>query len=466
MHEVPSAAYSLRVQFVGVTREASDLRLALVTAGMRVEERAAPDGFTRQWTIECPDESALERAELHVRSQLGSGLRSVSDQVLELHRGGKIRTQPVRPIRSGADLALAYTPGAGRVASLIERNPERARDLTTMGSTVAVISDGTSVLGLGRLTPTAALPVVEGKAMLYHSLAGLNAVPLVVAVHSADDFVNTVASIAGTFAAIHLEDIAAPRCFVIEQGLIAQLTIPVLHDNQHATAIAVLAGLTNALRVVDKQLDTARIVIAGAGAAGTATARLLLHAGAKDIVVVDRRGVLTRDLTDSHPFHHVELAQSTNPRGARGDLSAAVEQSDVFIGLSAPRTLWPEMVASMRPDPIVFALANPVPEIDPTEIADVAAVVATGSSEHPNQLNNALVFPGLMRGLIEHHVRTLTPDISVAVADALAEHATPKLSAVHILPDIFDRELVGLIGSVLEYAHLAGDREPHPAIAR
>jgi malate dehydrogenase (oxaloacetate-decarboxylating) len=302
--------------------------------------------------------------------------------------------------------------------------------------------------------------------MLYQSLAGLNAVPLVVEVHSADDFVNTVAAIAGTFAAIHLEDIAAPRCFVIEQGLIAQLTIPVLHDDQHATAIAVLAGLTNALRVVDKQLDTARIVIAGAGAAGTATARLLSHAGAKDIVVVDRCGVLTRDLADTYPFHHAELAESTNPRGVRGDLSAAIAQADVFIGLSAPNTLSPEMVASMRPDPIVFALANPIPEIDPVEIADIAAVIATGSSEHPNQLNNALVFPGLMRALIEHRVHTLTPSMSVAVADALAEHASPKLSTVHILPDIFDRELVDLIGTALEYAHLAGDREPHSVIAR
>jgi malate dehydrogenase (oxaloacetate-decarboxylating) len=466
MHEVPSAAYSLRVQFVGVTREASALRRTLADAGMRVEERAAADGFTRQWTISCPNEPALRRTEMQVRSQLGSGLRSLSDQVLALHVGGKIRTRPVRTVRSKEDLALAYTPGAARVAALIERDPERARDLTTMGSTVAVISDGTSVLGLGRLTPTAALPIVEGKAMLYQSLAGLNAVPLVIEVHSTDDFVNSIAAIAGTFAAIHLEDIAAPRCFVIEEGLIDRLTIPVLHDDQHTTAIAVLAGLKNALRVVDKRLDTARIVLAGAGAAGTATVKLLRHAGARDIVVVDRCGVLTRDRVDDYPFHHAELAESTNPRGVRGDLSTAIGQADVFIGLSAPGTLSREMVASMRPDPIVFALANPAPEIDPAEIADIGAVIATGSREHPNQLNNALVFPGLMRGLIEHRVQTLTPGISIAVANALAALAETKLSAAHILPGIFDREIVDVIGAAVEYAHLAGELEQQPAIAR
>lgn len=436
----PSPAYSLLALF-NATTAANDARRTLTKRGCRVEERTAPDGFSRQWTITCPGETELEDAEALLRESLGASLRACHDRVIELHRGGKLRTEPAQRIRSASDLAIAYTPGAARIARLLRTDPARAAELTTKGNTIAVISDGTSVLGLGNLGATPALPVLEGKAMIYASLTDLNAVPLVVDTRSVNRFVDTVAAIAGGFAAIHLEDIAAPRCFVIEETLREQLEIPVLHDDQHATAIAVLAGLRNAITLVGKRFEDARIVVAGAGAAGTATTRLLLAAGATDVTVVDRRGILHVDDRDDVAFHHGQLAKTTNPRKLRGGLEEALPGADVFIGLSGPGTLEVDWVSLMAVDPIVFALANPEPEVDPEDIKAIAAVVATGSSEYPNQLNNALAFPGLMRGLIDADAQQLTEEMSLAAADVLARSVGRRLSPRRILPDLFDKRV-------------------------
>lgn len=432
-----SAAYSLVAVF-SATSAANGTRRALTEHGCRVDERTAVDGYSRQWTVSCAGETALKYAEALLHQGLGLSLRSCRDRVTELHRDGKLRAKPTQRIRSVTDLTMAYTPGAVRIARLLHDEPARAAELTTKGNTVAVISDGTAVPGYGNLGALPVLPVLEGKAMIYTSLSDLNAVPLVLDTKSVERFVETVGAIAGGFAAIHLECIAAPRCFVIEETLRDQLEIPVLHDEQHATAIAVLAGLRNALRLVGKRLEDARIVVAGAGAAGTATTRLLLAAGATDVIVVDRRGILQGDDRDDAAFHHVGLAKTTNPRELRGSLEDALPGADVFIGLSRPGILKTDWVGLMASDPIVFALANPEPEVDPVDIQTIAAVVATGSGEHPNQLTNALVFPGLMRGLIDAGGHQLNEEISLAAADALARSVGAGLSPRRILPDLFD----------------------------
>ena len=372
----------------------------------------------------------------------GVKVHKVSDRTFLLHLGGKIQIRSKVSLRTRDDLSMAYTPGVGRVSSAIARNPEDARRLTVKGNSVAVVTDGSAVLGLGNIGPEAAMPVMEGKAALFKQFANIDAWPICLASQDTDEIVKAVEMIAPGFGGINLEDIAAPRCFEIERRLRDKLDIPVFHDDQHGTAIVVLAALRNALRVVDKWLEEARVVVAGGGAAGTAIVTLLLAAGAKDVIVYDREGVLSAD-DGSLSRPKLELAQRTNPRRVRGDLPDGLQGADVFIGVSAPNLLKAEWIRDvMAEDPIVFALANPDPEIDPAQAAQYAKVVASGRSDYPNQINNVLAFPGVFRGLLDAHAEDITVDMLIRAADAIAAVVTDEeINPSYIIPSVFHSEV-------------------------
>lgn len=377
--------------------------------------------------------------------------RDVGAASLTLHkrRVGKITVHPTVPL-TPASLPLIYTPGVGVVASYVAEHPDTTNQYTARGRTVAVISDGSAVLGLGNIGPEGALPVMEGKAALFSSLAGLNAVPVVLSTQDPDEIIAAVEAIAPSFGAINLEDIAAPRCFTIEQRLIERLSIPVLHDDQHGTAIVALAGLINAFTVVRKTLATSRVAVIGAGAAGTAITKLLLAYGVGDIVVVDSHGIigpLRTDLTTDRE----ELASYTNHERRSGGVLEAVAGADAVVGVSVAGTLSPEHIRVMAQSPIVFALANPTPELSPHEARKAgAAVVATGRSDFPNQVNNALAFPGLFKGALEHGVHVFTTDMKLRAAEKLAGLIT-KPTPTRILPSIFDARVVRAVASAVRY---------------
>jgi malate dehydrogenase (oxaloacetate-decarboxylating) len=368
----------------------------------------------------------------------------VSDRTFLLHLGGKIEMQSKVPLRNRDDLSMAYTPGVARVCLAIAENPEDARRLTIKRNSIAVVTDGSAVLGLGNIGPQAALPVMEGKAALFKRFAGIDAWPICLDTQDTEEIIAAVKAIAPGFAGINLEDISAPRCFEIERRLRGLLDIPVFHDDQHGTAIVVLAALTNALRVVGKDLGQVRIVCSGAGAAGTAILRLLREAGAKDLTVADYHGVVHLGRNDlGGPGSDLRwVAENTNPGGYTGTLREALAGADVFIGVSAPDILTGEDIATMAPGSIVFALANPDPEVDPAAALEHAAVVATGRSDYPNQINNVLAFPGVFRGLLDAHSRTISQRMLIAAARALASVVTDeKLNAHYIVPSVFDPEV-------------------------
>jgi malate dehydrogenase (oxaloacetate-decarboxylating) len=362
----------------------------------------------------------------------------VSDRTFLLHLGGKISVQPKVALRTRDDMSMAYTPGVGRVALALAAHPEDVAKLTIKGNAVAVVTDGSAVLGLGNIGPGAALPVMEGKAALFKRFADIDAWPICLDTQDTDEIVRVVTAIAPGFGGINLEDISAPRCFEIERRLREALNIPVFHDDQHGTAIVVLAALTNALRCVEKNLDAARVVVAGGGAAGTAIVQLLVAAGVPHILVWDREGILTPADPSLNPSKRT-LAQLTNPAGVTGDLRDAVQGADVFIGVSGPGVLKPEWIAEMANRPVVFALANPDPEVDVDAAQQYAAVLATGRSDYPNQINNVLVFPGVFRGLLDARARDVTTPMMLAAADALAHCVSDEqLNAAYIVPSVFD----------------------------
>ncbi len=395
--------------------------------------------IVRDITVSAADEAHSEEIRRALESMDGVRVVSYSDRVFLAHLGGKIETSPRMPVKTRDDLSLVYTPGVARVAEALARDPDTAFKLTVKGSTVAVVTDGSAVLGLGDLGPIPALPVMEGKALLFKTFAGVNAFPICLGVRDPAKIVEYVEAISPSFGAINLEDISAPRCFEIEEELRRRLEIPVIHDDQHATAVVVLAGLTNALRLVEKELSEARIVVCGVGAAGTATIRLLLSAGAREIIPVDREGILS---SARDPWRRW-VVERTNPRGVRGGLAEALKGADVFIGLSAPGVLDRSALELMAPDPIVFALANPFPEIRPEEAQPLARVVATGRSDYPNQVNNALCFPGLFKGLLDVRARGVSDGVLLAAARAIADVLrTDELHEEYIVPSIFDRRVV------------------------
>ncbi len=382
----------------------------------------------------------------------GVELLEYSDRVVAAHRGGKLSVVSRVPLRTRDDLSMVYTPGVARISTAIAEDPSRARDLTIKGNCVAVVSDGSAVLGLGNLGALPSLPVLEGKAILFKELAGVDAFPIALATQDDDAIVAAVQAIAPVFGGINLEDIASPRCFGIEARLEESLDVPVFHDDQHGTAVVVLAALLNALRVVEKELAAVRIVVLGCGAAGTAVIRLLLAAGASDVIGVDRAGAVHPDLPDL-PAHLRSLAAITNPRRIRGTLGNALAGADVVIGASAGGLISRADIARMAPGPIVFALANPDPEISPEEVEGIAAVIATGRSDYPNQINNVLCFPGLFRGLLDCGAQRVTDRMKLAAAHAIAALAAESgLHPEHVVPSVLNREVAPAVAAAVRAA--------------
>ncbi|BAJ28692.1 MULTISPECIES: NAD-dependent malic enzyme [Kitasatospora] len=385
----------------------------------------------------------------------GVSIGKVSDRTFLMHLGGKIEMSSKLPIRNRDDLSMIYTPGVARVCMAIAENPDDARRLTIKRNSVAVVTDGSAVLGLGNIGPKAALPVMEGKAALFKRFAGIDAWPLCLDTQDADEIVAIVKAIAPGFAGINLEDISAPRCFEIEARLREALDIPVFHDDQHGTAIVVLAALTNALKVVGKEIGEIRVVMSGAGAAGTAILKLLMAAGVSHATVADVRGVVHEgrdDLNDSLRW----IAENTNRSGRTGTLKEAVADADVFIGVSAPNVLDGDDLATMAKDAVVFALANPDPEVDPAVARQTAAVVATGRSDFPNQINNVLVFPGVFRGLLDAQSASVDTEMMLAAARALATTVTDdELNPNYIIPSVFHPNVAKTVAAAVREAAVA-----------
>lgn len=372
-------------------------------------------------------------------------------KALALHKklGGKIRIAPAAPIRNRADMSLVYTPGVAAVSSLVAKNPTLARDYTIKGKMIAVISDGSAVLGLGNIGALGALPVMEGKAALFKAFANVDAFPIVLDTQNVDEIVDTIIRIAPAFGGINLEDFAAPNCFEIEDRVKAALDIPVMHDDQHGTAIAVLAALMNASKVVGKNFKNLKVVVAGAGAAGTAVTKLLLKAGVKDIIVLDRKGTLSKKRTDLSG-HKKELAATTNPRNLDGSLQDALAGADAVLGVSGPGLMNADDVRLMAKKAIVFAMANPTPEIMPEEAKKGgAAVIGTGRSDYPNQINNSLVFPGVFRGALDNRVTKITDDMKLKAAKNLAA-LVKKPTADKIVPGPFDKGVMQAVAKAIK----------------
>lgn len=376
----------------------------------------------------------------------------IREQALELHRThrGKLKVESKVPLRDRQDLTLAYTPGVAEPCKEIHRHPEMVYEYTNRGNTVAIVTDGSAVLGLGDIGPQAALPVMEGKAVLFKAFAGVDGIPLCLATQDVDSIVQTIELVAPSFGGINLEDIAAPRCFEIEQRLRQSLSIPVMHDDQHGTAIVVLAAVRNALQLTGRQMADTRIVINGAGAAGIAIAKLLLSACCCDIVLCDRHGVLTPEGTEQN-WAQTEMARLTNPRQLRGTLADALKGADVFIGVSAGGVLTAEMVAEMNERSIVLAMANPTPEVWPEDAARGGAfIIGTGRSDFPNQINNVLAFPGVFRGALDAKATEINEAMKLAAADAIASVAqTDGLRPDYIIPDVFDQRVVTAVAEAV-----------------
>jgi malate dehydrogenase (oxaloacetate-decarboxylating) len=456
----PSASFSATLRVHLENRPGSFARLADAigeTGGLldaidlvRVEHGKK----VRDVTVLANDEAHISRIVAVVRALDGVEVEHVSDRTFLVHLGGKLEVVSKTPLKTRDDLSMAYTPGVARVSQAIAEDPEKVWNLTIKQNSVAVVTDGTAVLGLGDIGPEAALPVMEGKAILFKEFGGIDAWPVCLATTDTDEIVRIVTALAPVFGGINLEDISAPRCFDVESRLREELEIPVFHDDQHGTAIVVLAGLLNALTVVGKRLEDVSVVVAGAGAAGAATARMLRDAGVGDVVCCDRHGTLYpgRDWLD--PFKAL-LASETNARRCRGSAEEALAGSDVFIGLSGPGAVSAEGIRTMAENAIVFAMANPTPEVAPEEIDGFAAVVGTGRSDYPNQVNNVLAFPGVFRGALDVRAARITREMELAAARALASVVDrDHLEADYVIPSVFDpRVSPAVAAAVAEAAH-------------
>ncbi|MFJ8914102.1 NAD-dependent malic enzyme [Amycolatopsis sp. NPDC102389] len=455
---VPGPGYSItvRVEAPASSTAAGDLTTAVgrvggvLTAFDVVESH--PDSIVVDISANALSENHAQDITQTLDSLPGVRVRKVSDRTFLIHLGGKIEVSPKVALRNRDDLSRAYTPGVARVCQAIAANPEDARRLTIKRNTVAVLTDGSAVLGLGNIGPAAALPVMEGKAALFKKFADVDAWPVCLDTQDTEEIIMIAKALAPVYAGINLEDIAAPRCFEIEKRLREQLDIPVFHDDQHGTAIVVVAALRNALRVVGKNIEDCKIVVSGVGAAGSAIIRLLLRKNPGDIVAADidgivhsARGNLDENLT--------WIAEHTNSEQQAGTLHEALVGADVFIGVSAPNLFGAEQVATMKPDAVVFALANPDPEIDPLEAQKHAAVVATGRSDFPNQINNVLAFPGVFRGLLDAQAHQIDDSMLLAAADAIADVVdNGKLNASFIVPSVFDNAVAPAVAEAVKRA--------------
>src|SRR5579875_158568 len=409
----------------------------------------------RDVTVTVPSDQVATSVRQAVERLDGVRVVSVSDNTFLAHLGGKIVVEPKAPIKTRQDLSVVYTPGVARVSMAIAADPSKAFQLTIKRNTVAVVTDGTAVLGLGDIGPLAAAPVMEGKCALFKQFADIDAFPICLATKDVDDIVETVTRIAPIFGGINLGDIPAPRCFEVERRLIDELDIPVMHDDQHGTAVVILAALINAAGVVGKRLNEMTIVVAGSGAAGTATIKMLLAAGVRDVIPVDRGGALNRVDRYDNP-HWTWLAEHANRDNRRGSLAEVLHGVDAFIGVSAPNILKPDDIKNMARDPIVFAMANPTPEIMPEAAAPYVAVMATGRSDFPNQINNILAFPGIFRGALDCRARKITDGMKLAAARALAGIVGEERSPEYIVPSVFDTRVVDAVAKAVVAAAVEG----------
>jgi len=398
-------------------------------------------------TIDAEHAQSIQQA---LAAHVGLTVRKVSDRTFLLHLGGKIEVSSKVPLKTRDDLSRAYTPGVARISQAIVDDPTDVRRLTMKRNTVAVVTDGSAVLGLGNIGPAAALPVMEGKAALFKRFANVDAWPVCLDTQDVDEIVRTVQLIAPVYGGINLEDISAPRCFEVEKRLRELLDIPVFHDDQHGTAIVVLAALRNALKLVKKNIAQTKIVMSGAGAAGTAVARLLVLSGATNIIAFDKDGVICKD-SQAEDEMRAWFIENSNRENFKGSIHEAMQGADIFIGVSAPGVLTEDDMKVMNKGAIVFALANPDPEIDPTIARKYAAVVATGRSDQPNQINNVLAFPGIFRGLLDAHAHKITDKLLVAAAEAIADCVTEaQLNTSFIVPSVFDSNVVSQVAAAVK----------------
>ena len=449
----PGYAITFRVDGPPSAQPVAEITAAITAAGASITALDVVESFIDRVTIDVScdahDGEHAERITAAISENPLLTVRKVSDRTFLLHLGGKIEVTSKVPLKTRDDLSRAYTPGVARISQAIAADPSDARRLTIKRNTVAVVTDGSAVLGLGNIGPEAALPVMEGKAALFKRFADVDAWPVCLDTQDVDEIVRTVQIIAPVYGGINLEDISAPRCFEVERRLRELLDIPVFHDDQHGTAIVVLAAITNALKFVKKNLADSKIVMSGAGAAGTAVARLLVASGAQHIIGFDKDGLVHEHLPEDDVMR-TWFVDNCNPGDFRGTLSQAMVGADIFIGVSAPNVLTEDDVAAMAPGSIVFALANPEPEIDPAIARKYAAVVATGRSDHPNQINNVLAFPGIFRGLLDGRIHKITDSMLVAAAKAIAECvSSDQLNANFIVPSVFDPRVVTSVAAAV-----------------
>jgi malate dehydrogenase (oxaloacetate-decarboxylating) len=463
MESIPSASYSftLRVEFPHRAGSLGKVLTGVGDAGALVGAvdivRIGEQRTIRDITVNARDSEHGEQVVKAVDDLPEVKVINVSDRTFLVHLGGKIEVRSKMQLRTRDDLSMVYTPGVARVCRAIAQSPERAFNLTIKRNTVAVVSDGTAVLGLGDIGPKAAMPVMEGKAALFKQFADVDAFPICLDTKDTDEIVETVKNIAPAFGGINLEDISAPRCFEIEERLKQELEIPVFHDDQHGTAVVVLAALINALKIVGKNIEDLRIVVNGVGASGVACAKIMLSAGARNIVGCDSRGIVHKDREGLNPSKQW-FAQHTNPEDRTGSLSDAVAGADLFLGLSVPDVLTVEDLEKMNEDPIVFAMANPDPEIRPEAAIGHARIIATGRSDYPNQINNVLCFPGIFRGALDVRAREINEEMKLAAAEAMA-NVIPEgeLSEDYIIPSVFDERVAPAVAeAVAERAKESG----------
>jgi malate dehydrogenase (oxaloacetate-decarboxylating) len=450
----PGYGITIRVDGAASAQPVSEITQAISAAGASITAldvvESVLDRVVIDVTCDAIDSEHAEAITAALSKNPNLNVRKVSDRTFLLHLGGKIEVSSKVPLKTRDDLSRAYTPGVARISQAIAKDPSDLRRLTIKRNTVAVVTDGSAVLGLGNIGPGAALPVMEGKAALFKRFADVDAWPVCLDTQNVDEIVRTVQIIAPVYGGINLEDISAPRCFEIEARLRDLLDIPVFHDDQHGTAIVVLAALTNALKLVKKDLKSTKIVLSGVGAAGTAVARLLVAKGAKNIIGFDKDGLVFEDKGDSDPMRKW-FVTNCSPGSFRGDIHDAMKDADIFIGVSAPNVLTEEDIKSMAKNAIVFALANPDPEIDPVIARKYAAVVATGRSDQPNQINNVLVFPGFFRGLLDGNITKITDNMLVLAAEAISSCvSSEQLNANFIVPSVFDLNVVQKVAAAVK----------------
>ncbi len=457
----PSAGFSITVRLRLENRPGSFARIAQMSAESHASLAEVIllssdfDFNVRDVTINCRSEQHSRDLLRQIEALPGVSIERWQDDTFAMHAGGKLNVVPKHLLSTTDELSRAYTPGVARVCTAIHQNPEDAYPYTIKSNTVAVISDGSAVLGLGNIGPRAALPVMEGKAVLFRQFAGINAFPICLDTQDTEEIIATIKNIAPVFGGINLEDISAPRCFEIEERLSQELDIPVFHDDQHGTAVVVVAGLMNALKLVGKRIDQITVVVNGFGAGGVACTRLMLDAGVKNIIPCDTAGTVYRGRSENMNAVKAQLSQITNLDNVRGTVADALRGADVFVGVSQPGAVTPAMVRTMAKDPIVFALANPIPEIMPTEIEGIARIIATGRSDYANQVNNVLCFPGIFKGALQCRARKITTTMKLAAAEAIAS-AVPddELRETYIIPGIFKTNVASKVAEMVQAAAL------------